>query len=72
MAYFCFSQKNNFAQFTTIYYNFGSENNFWSVLLFVAVLVVYPYQAAAESQYLAEGDKDRVVYLAQGWAEEAR
>ena len=40
--------------------------------LFVPVLVVNPYQAAAESQYLAEGNEHAVVYLAQGWAEEAR
>ena len=43
-----------------------------NILLLVPVLVVYPYQAAAEGQDLAEGNEHAVVYLAQGWAEEAR
>ena len=41
-------------------------------LLFIAVLVVYPYQTPAESEYFAKGDEYGVMDLAQWWAEEAR
>ena len=34
-----------------------------SYLLFVSVFVINSYQRAAEGQYLAEGDKERMVYL---------
>ena len=43
-----------------------------NILLLVPVLVVNPYQATAEGQDLTEGNEYAVVYLAQGWAEEAR
>ena len=42
------------------------------ILILIPVLVVYPYQAAAESQYLAKGDKHAVVYLRQRRQNEAR
>ena len=35
-------------------------------------MIVDSDEGTRESQYLAKGDEDRVVYLAQGWAEEAR
>ena len=35
-------------------------------------MIVYPYQAPAEGEYLSEGDEDGVVYLAQWRAAEAR
>ena len=41
-------------------------------LLFIPVFIVYPYQAAAEGQYFAEGDEHWVMHLSQRWAEEAR
>ena len=41
-------------------------------LLFIPVLIVDADEGAREGEDLAEGDEDRVVYLAQGWAEEAR
>lgn len=70
-------------QYTTIFYNFGSENNFrkfsgqingnfWSVLFLVAIFVIYTYQTTAEGEYFAKGDEDGVMDLAQWWAEEAR
>ena len=42
------------------------------MLLFIPVFVVYPYQTPAEGEYLAKGDEDGVMDLAQWWAEEAR
>ena len=33
-------------------------------LFFVAVFIVYADERAAEGQYLAEGDKERMMYLA--------
>ena len=41
-------------------------------LFFVAVLVIYPYQTAAEGEYFAKSDEDGVMYLCQWWADEAR
>ena len=41
-------------------------------LFFIAVLVVDPYQTPAEGEYFAKGDENRVVDLAQWWADEAR
>ena len=41
-------------------------------LLFIPVLVIYPYQTSAEGEDFAKGDEDGVMYLAQWWAEEAR
>ena len=41
-------------------------------LLFVPVLVVYTNQWAAEGEYFAKSDENRVMDLAQWWAEEAR
>ena len=41
-------------------------------LLFIPVFVVYPYQTTAEGEYFAKGDENRVMDLAQWWAEEAR
>jgi hypothetical protein len=55
-----------------ISYKFNKHILKKKVLFFIPVLVVYPYQAAAESQYLAEGDEDAVVYLCQWRANEAR
>ena len=43
-----------------------------NILLFVPVLVVDPYQTAAEGEYFAKSDEDGVMYLSQWWAEEAR
>ena len=43
-----------------------------TLLLFIPVFVVYPYQTPAEGEDFAKGDKDRVVDLCQWWAEEAR
>ena len=43
-----------------------------TLLLFVPVFVVDTYQTPAESEYLAKGDEDGVMDLAQWWAEEAR
>ena len=40
--------------------------------LFVAILIIYPYQTPTEGQYLAKGDEYAVVNLAQWWANEAR
>ena len=42
------------------------------VLFFVPVLVVDSYQTSAEGEYFAKGDEDRVMDLAQWWADEAR
>ena len=42
------------------------------LLLAIAVLVIDPYQTAAEGEYFAKGNEDRVMDLAQWWAEEAR
>ena len=41
-------------------------------LFFIPVFVIYPYQTAAEGEYLAEGDEDGVMDLCQWWADEAR
>ena len=41
-------------------------------LFFIAVFVIDADEGAREGEDLAEGDEDRVVNLAQGWAEEAR
>ena len=42
-----------------------NQCNQWEViLLLIPVFVVNAYQATAESQYFAEGDKERMVYLA--------
>ena len=43
-----------------------------STLFFVPVFIVNNYQTPAEGEYLAKGDENRVVYLCQWWAEEAR
>ena len=43
-----------------------------SPLFFVPVFIVNTYQTPAEGEYLAKGDENRVVYLCQWWAEEAR
>ena len=40
--------------------------------LAIAVLVVNTDQTTAESEYFAKGDENRVMYLAQWWADEAR
>ena len=40
--------------------------------LAIAVLVVDPYQTPAEGEYFAKGDENRVMDLAQWWADEAR
>ena len=40
------------------------HNFLGSFLLFVSVFVINSYERAAEGQYLAEGDKERMVYLA--------
>ena len=40
--------------------------------LAIAVLVVYADQGAAEGEYFAKGDENRVMDLAQWWADEAR
>ena len=42
------------------------------MLLFIPVLVVYADQRAAEGEYFAKSDEDRVVDLAQWWADKAR
>ena len=47
------------------------EHNF-SFLFFVAVLVVDADQRAAEGEYFAKGDENRVMDLCQWWADEAR
>ena len=41
-------------------------------LFFIPVFVVYPYQGTGEGEYLAKGDENRVMDLAQWWANEAR
>ena len=41
-------------------------------LFFIAVLVIYTDQRAAEGEYFAKGDEDGVMDLAQWWAAEAR
>ena len=41
-------------------------------LLAIAVLVVYPYQTPAKGEYFAKSDENRVMDLAQWWADEAR
>ena len=33
-------------------------------LFFISVVIVYTDEGASEGEYLAEGDEDRVVYLA--------
>ena len=45
---------------------------FVTLLLFIPVFVVDADQGAAEGEYFAKGDEDRVVDLCQWWAEEAR
>ena len=40
--------------------------------LAIAVLVVDTDQTTAESEYFAKGDENRVMYLSQWWADEAR
>ena len=54
-----------------MFFNFGLKSirvnqcNQWEViLLFVSIFVINSYQRAAEGQYFAEGDKERMVYLA--------
>ena len=42
------------------------------MLLFIPVFVVDADEWAAEGEYFAKGDENRVMYLAQWWAEEAR
>ena len=41
-------------------------------LFFIAVLVIYPYQTPAKGEYLTKRDENRVMDLAQWWADEAR
>ena len=43
-----------------------------TLLLFIPVLVVDAYERAAEGEYLAKGDEDGVMNLAQWRANEAR
>ena len=45
---------------------------FVTLLLFIPVFVVNPYQTTREGEYFAKGDENRVMDLAQWWAEEAR
>ena len=45
---------------------------FVTLLLFIPVFVVYPYQTPAEGEDFAKGDEDGVMDLCQWWAEEAR
>ena len=40
--------------------------------LLISIFVIDPYQTAAEGEYFAKGDENRVMNLAQWWAEEAR
>ena len=40
--------------------------------LLISIFVIYPYQTPAESEYFAKGDENRVMDLAQWWADEAR
>ena len=41
-------------------------------LFFVAVLVVYADEGAAEGEYFAKGDEDGVMYLSQWWNHKPR
>ena len=41
-------------------------------LFFIPVFVVDAYQGTGEGEDFAEGDENRVMYLCQWWAEEAR
>ena len=41
-------------------------------LFFIAVLIIYSDEGAAEGQDLAEGDEYAMVDLRQRWTEEAR
>ena len=40
--------------------------------LAIAVFIVNTDQTTAEGEYFAKGDENRVMYLAQWWADEAR
>ena len=40
--------------------------------LAIAVLVIDPYQTAAEGEYFAKGDEDGVMYLSQWWNHKPR
>ena len=40
--------------------------------LLISIFVINPYQTAAEGEYFAKGDENRVMDLCQWWAEEAR
>ena len=40
--------------------------------LLISIFVIDPYQTTGEGEYFAKGDENRVMYLAQWWAAEAR
>ena len=40
--------------------------------LLISIFVIYPYQTAAEGEYLAKSDENGVMDLCQWWADEAR
>ena len=40
--------------------------------LLISIFVIDPYQTAAEGEYFAKGDENRVMDLCQWWADEAR
>ena len=40
--------------------------------LLISIFVIDPYQTTGEGEYFAKGDENRVMYLAQWWADETR
>ena len=45
---------------------------FVTLLLFIPVFVVYPYQGTGEGEDFAKGDEDGVMYLSQWWNHKPR